>query len=296
MKRRAFVLNSSLFSLASLIQLRCKASEMTDRKDIGLQLYTVRNQMEKDPVGTLEAISLMGYSHIESTGYDQGQYYGMSPKAFSNILTDLELKMFSSHTQTGSGQPDKTHTMTNQWERVCEDAANIGQQYIVLGYLIEDERISLDDYKKLAELCNKCGETAKGFGLSLAYHNHDFEFNTLEGEIPYDILLAEVDPELMNFEIDFFWTRKAGVEALDYFNKYPGRFPLWHIKDMDNSPEKNFTEVGSGVIDWSQYFKEAKSANLKHFYVEQDQCIDYPPLESVKISFDYLNQMVLNNE
>jgi sugar phosphate isomerase/epimerase len=296
MKRRSFVLNTSLLSLASLVQIRCKNSEMAERKDIGLQLYTVRSQMEEDPVGTLEAISLIGYSHIESIGYNQGKYYGMAPKVFHNLLNDLGLNMFSGHTQTGSDQPQKTHTMTNQWERVCEDAAHVGQKYIVLGYLVQQERKTLDDYKKIAELCNKCGETAREFGLTFAYHNHDFEFNKLEGKRPYDILLSEVDPELMDFEIDLFWTRKAGIDTFDYFNKYPRRFPLWHIKDMDSSSEQNFTEVGNGIIDWSEYFKKAKSANLQYFYIEQDQCINYPPLESVKISFDYLNKLTLNNE
>ena len=268
---------------------------MTGRDDIGLQLYTVRDDMANDPIETLKYIASIGYTHVENAGYELGKYYGLDKQPFSTILNDLGLKMYSGHTQTGSNQPDKTHTMTNQWEKVCEDAASIDQQYIVLAYLVEEERQTIDDYKKVAELCNKCGEIAKSFGLTLAYHNHDFEFESIDGIVPYDILLSEVDENLMSFEIDLFWTRKGGVEALDYFAKYPGRFPLWHVKDMDDSPEKNFTEVGNGVIDWSKYFNESKQADLRHFFVEQDQCINYKPLESVKISIDNLNKMEFLN-
>ena len=295
MKRRTFIKKSSLVTFSSLALLRCKVSEMTGRDDIGLQLYTVRDDMANDPIETLKYIASIGYTHVENAGYELGKYYGLDKQPFSTILNDLGLKMYSGHTQTGSNQPDKTHTMSNQWEKVCEDAASIDQQYIVLAYLVEEERQTIDDYKKVAELCNKCGEIAKSFGLTLAYHNHDFEFESIDGIVPYDILLSEVDENLMSFEIDLFWTRKGGVEALDYFAKYPGRFPLWHVKDMDDSPEKNFTEVGNGVIDWSKYFNESKQANLRHFYVEQDQCINYKPLESVKISIDNLNKMEFLN-
>jgi sugar phosphate isomerase/epimerase len=140
-------------------------------------------------------------------------------------------------------------------------------------------------------LCNKCGETANRHGLKLAYHNHDFEFKKIDGIVPYDILLNEIDPNLMDFEIDLYWTRKGGVEALDYFKKYPGRFPLWHVKDMEKSEDQFFTEVGNGVIDWKKYFHKASEAGMRHFYVEQDQCKNYLPMKSVEMSIDYLKKL-----
>lgn len=291
MKRREFVINTSLASVGGLSLLRCKAAEASERDDIGLQLYTVRDDMDRDPKGTLKAIADMGYTHVENAGYKEGKYYGMNQGDYMSILNDLDLKMYSGHTQTGAHAPEETHTMINQWEKACEDAAKIKQENIVLAYIHDFERTSLDDYKKLAELCNKCGETAKSFGVQLAYHNHDFEFHEIENTIPYDILLSEVDADLMKYELDLYWTRKAGVEALDYFNKYPNRFPLWHIKDMEDGGDQFFTEVGNGVIDWKKYFAAQTLSGMQHFYVEQDHCKNHKPLESVKISVDYLNTL-----
>ncbi len=291
MRRRDFVIHSTVASIGGLSMLRCKAADVSGRKEIGLQLYTVRDDMDKDPKGTLKAIADMGYSHVENAGYLEGKYYGMDQTEFMSVLGDLGLKMYSGHTQTGANAPKQTHTMINQWEQTCEDAANIGQETIVLAYLHDFERTSFDDYKNIADLCNKCGEIANSFGVQLAYHNHDFEFIKFDDGIPYDLLLSQVEPTNMNYEIDLYWTRKAGVEALDYFKKYPNRFPLWHVKDMEDGGDNFFTEVGNGVIDWKKYFAEQETSGMKHFYVEQDQCKNHKPLESVKISVDYLKTL-----
>ncbi|MBK9257360.1 MAG: sugar phosphate isomerase/epimerase [Saprospiraceae bacterium] len=256
--------------------------------DIGVQLYTVRELMATDPVSTLKSIAEIGYTDVECAGYNEGKYYGMSPSEFKNILTDFGLKMQSGHVGTGILTPDLKRTMSNEWEGVCEDAKNVGQEAIFCGYFQPDERKTLDDYRRVAELFNKCSETAKSYGLIFGHHNHDFEFEPIEGQIPFTILLKETDPDKMVFELDMYWTTKAGVDPVELMKANPGRFPSWHIKDMAKDEEQFFTEVGNGSIDFKKIFEHSEAAGLKYFYVEQDECRDRTPLESIKMSFDYL--------
>jgi len=192
------------------------------------------------------------------------------------------LKAVSGHTGTAG--------LSNGLEKMVESCATIGQKYIVCAFTAPDERKNLDDFKKLADLFNKAGEVCKKGGLHLAYHNHAFEFDKVEGKMLFDYLLDNVSADLMSMEIDLFWTVKAGMNPVTYFEKYPNRFPLWHVKDMDNTEKKEFTEVGNGTIDFKPIFQNAGKAGMKHFFVEQDVC-KRNPLESIKISFDYLKTM-----
>lgn len=293
MNRRKFVSQSSL-ALGSLMMLQCKTTKMATSKfqDIGLQLWSVRGEMEKNPIGTLKVLAAIGYTDVECAGYDEGKFYGMSPSEFKSVLGDLGLKMKSGHTRTGNQDPKMTHTMSNRWEAVCEHAAFMGQKSIICGYFFEGERTSIDDYKRHAELFNTCGEKAKEYGLTFGHHNHDFEFVPIDGQVPYDILLNETDPNLVKFELDLYWIRKGKADYKQYFEKHAGRFPWWHIKDMDATKEQFFTEVGNGVIDWKDVFSYAKLAGMEYFYVEQDEHRTYKPLKSVEVSFDYLEKMV----
>ena len=306
MKRRHFAKNSTL-ALGSLMMLRCKTeATMKEAKeagqkilasgehqltDFGLQLWSVRDAMAKNPVTTLEAVSKIGYTDIESAGYDEGRFYGMDAKEFKTILGLYKLKMRSTHCRTGFDTPDKFGTMTNQWERALSDAKQAGAKSIVLGYIQQENRQSIDDYKKLADLLNQCGELATSYGLKLGYHNHDFEFFKFGEEVPYDLLLDSTDPQHVFFEMDHYWVKKGNADTFAYFKKYPGRFPVWHVKDMDNTEEKFFTEVGSGIIDYVDIFKEEKQAGLEYFYVEQDAFKGIEPLASVEKSHDYLKGM-----
>lgn len=299
MKRRQFIGQTALASTA-LLMLRCKMEKnkktieaATGQKlgDFGLQLWSVRDLMKEDPVGTLEKLVAIGYTDVESAGYDQGTFYGMNPQDFKRVLDGIGLKMRSCHTRTGITTPEIERTMSNNWEAFCEDNASIGVESVVCGWFAEEERKTLDDYKRHIELFNKCGEVALGFGLALAHHNHDFEFFPIEGQVPYDMMLQGTDPALVNFELDHYWIAKAGHSSLDYFKKYPGRFHYWHVKDMDDTADKFFTEVGSGVIDYPAIFREAELSGMKYFYVEQDAYRKYDPLTSVDMSHDYLKEM-----
>lgn len=292
MNRRNFVRNSSAVLAATTLGIPQWLAE-TQKKvgRIGIQLYTVRDDMKKDPVRALARLAEIGYQDVEIAGYSEGKFYGMTPAEFKNQLKQNGLTSISGHTQTGADNPKRRGTLINDWESAVADAAALNQKYFICAYLHEFERKTMDGYKKVAELLNKGGEVCKRYGIQMGYHNHDFEFMDLEGQIPYDLLLKETDADLVKMELDLYWVRKAKKDAIAYFKMHPGRFPLWHVKDMENTAEQFFAEVGKGVIDWKALFKERKTAGLKHFYVEQDACRNHQPLESVDISYQYLKQL-----
>lgn len=291
MKRRPFVRNITALTIGSLLATRCKFEASSKNKEIGLQLWTVRNEMNADPKGTLEAIAEIGYKDVETAGYSEGLFYGMEKKEFKSLLSDLGLKTQSGHTRTGFLAPELKNTMLGNFDAVCEDAAEMGQKTIVCGWFSEEERKDLESYKRLVDLFNKCGVTAKKHGVQFAHHNHDFEFHLTEGEIPYDILLNGTDEDLVKFQMDLYWVKKGGADAFEYFRNHPGRFTSWHVKDMDDTPEQFFTEVGNGIIDFKEIFKYKKLSGMEYFFVEQDDCRDYKPLESIAISHDYVDNM-----
>lgn len=255
----------------------------------GIQLYTLRDQMAKDVEGTLAKIASIGYKEVESAGYGERQYYGLSAKEFRKVLDAHDLKAVSGHYLSGRQTPDKQGSLINGWEQAVEDALEVGQKYMVCAYLFDTERETLEDYKQTAELLNKCGEISKKNGIQLCYHNHAFEFEELEGEVPYNILLSETDSDLLKMELDLYWTRKAGVDPLQLFGDHEGRFPLWHVKDMDDAG--GFTAVGTGVIDYNQIFANREKAGLEHFFVEQDR-IEGDPFENVKTSYSNLQKII----
>jgi sugar phosphate isomerase/epimerase len=291
--RRKFVQQSAVLSIGTLSMLRCKASKLTGSKDIGLQLYTVRDAMTKDAKGTLVDLAKIGYTDVEGAGYNLGKMYGMTPKDFKMLITDLGLNMNSIHIMLGSHAPNQGPSLINQPEKVMEDCAIMGVKYVICPYLFDFER-TMDHYKKHTDLFNKVGELASQYKLKFGYHNHDFEFNNVDGQIPMDYMLKNTDPKHVLFELDLYWITKANKSIFEYFTKYRNRFELWHVKDMENSPERFFTEVGNGVIDFKSIFSKQNESGMKLFYVEQDQCKNHKPIDSVKISYDYIKSNILS--
>jgi sugar phosphate isomerase/epimerase len=180
----------------------------------------------------------------------------------------------------------------DQWKIAVEDSKAIGQEFITIPWLEETYRNSADNYKKIAEGLNKAGEIAKKAGSKVAYHNHDFEFATVEGQRGIDILTKNTDTHLVHFELDIYWAVKSGNDPVQLFKDHPGRFSMWHIKDMDNTPKKFFTEVGNGVIDFATIFKSAKVSGMKYFFVEQDVCPG-SPFDSIEKSITYLKKNIV---
>ena len=279
MDKRTFLKKSSLILSGSFIipMISCiKPGQL-----VGLQLYTVRNELEKNLEQTLQQIAKIGYNSVESAGYSEGKFYGKKPKEFKSLVNDLGISHFSSHVISIHSPHNINYSSI---ERVIESHAEAEIKYLVHPYIEEDKRQNIDDWKRMAESFNKVGELCNKSGLIFAYHNHDFEFKELEGQIPYDLLLNNTDPDIVKMELDLYWITKAGYNPIDYFQKYPKRFELWHIKDMDNSSEKLYTEVGNGVIDFQNIFKYAEISGLKHYYVELDNC-KISPLKSIEISY-----------
>jgi sugar phosphate isomerase/epimerase len=243
--------------------------------------------MAKDPVATLARVAQIGYNSVEGATYTGDEkFYGMSVAGFKKVLSDNDLVMYSSHYLLGEGGKIKG-TMMNDWDKAVDDAAAVGLKYMICAWLQPSERGSLDHYKQVGEDLNKAGEVCKKAGIQLCYHNHNFEFIQENGKYPYDTLLSTTDKNLVKMEMDMYWMTKAKQDPIALFNEHPGRFPLWHLKDMDNKPDQMFTEVGSGIIDFKKIFAHANKADLKYFFVEQDICPG-DPYDSIAKSYHYI--------
>ncbi len=240
----------------------------------GIQLWTLRDEMAKDPREVLRQVASFGYSQIENYEGPQGLWWGMSHKEFKQQCDELGLALVASHCN-----------FVQDFEAKAAQAAEVGMKYLVAPWVGPQK--SIDDFRRIAETFNRCGEICQQHGLRFAYHNHDFEFIDLEGQRPYDLLLAETDPELVQMELDLYWITKAGFDPMTYFEQHPGRFPLCHVKDM--AADGSMVDVGAGTIDFAAIFAHAGHAGLRHYFVEHDNPAD--PLASITASFEFLNDL-----
>jgi len=287
--RRSFIKTSAVYSAGALI-----APSLINFKEkyIGLQLYTVRDDMQKDPAGTLAKVAAVGFNLVENATYTGTQnFYGLDSKAYAKLLKDSGLVNYSGHYRWGLDEKGGVMkgTMLHEWDKAVDDAAAVGIKYMVCAWLSPDERGGVDQYKKLAAACNAAGETCKKAGIQFCYHNHDFEFEKEDGKYKWDVLLAEADKNLVKLELDLYWATRAGMDPVALFNQSPGRYPLLHFKDMDKTPDKSFTEVGNGVIDFKRILKSSDTAGLKYFFVEQDKCPG-SPFDSITKSISYIKK------
>jgi sugar phosphate isomerase/epimerase len=268
--RRNFLKASGALAIGSfLLPDVAKAADRRSVKDAGLQLYTVRNEMLKDNTGTLKKIASLGYKEIESAGSEKGSYYGFKPAEMKKICTDLGMTLRSGHVH-----------YDDKWQQTIDDAAESGQGYLIVSVMPEKGQ-TVDNYKHTAEVFNKAGEAAKKSNISFGYHNHDSEFEKDNGKVLYDVLLENTNPEFVKMEMDLGWVIVTGNDPLAYFEKYPGRFPLWHLKDMDLK-EKHSVEFGKGSLDVKKMLQNSKKAGMKYFFVEQEEysgtafdCLEY---------------------
>ena len=245
--------------------------------NIGIQLYTVRDAMLSDATGTLKQLAKIGYKELESARSAKGNYYGLDPKEIKKITKDLGMTLRSGHVH-----------IDENWQRSVEQAVATGQDYLVCSSLPSKGQ-TIENYKKVAEIFNKAAEDCKKAGLTFGYHNHEYEFEKEKGEILYDVLLNNTDPELVKMELDLGWVLVTGNDPVQYFEKYPGRFPLWHLKDMKkNEPES--TEFGKGQIDIKRMMELAGQSGMKYFFVEQEEYAN-DPMESIRHNYNYLKKL-----
>jgi sugar phosphate isomerase/epimerase len=273
--RRNFLKASGGLALGALMLPNFARAEKL--KNVGIQLYSVRKEMLSDAVGTLKALAKIGYKELESARSEKGNYYGLQPKEIKKIASDLGMSLRSGHVH-----------IDKDFQRSIDGAAEAGQAYLVCSSL-PSEGQTLDNYKKVAETFMKAAEDCKKSNIIFGYHNHEYEFEKENGKVLYDVLLENTDPKLVTMELDLGWVIASGNDPLAYFNKYPGRFALWHLKDMDMS-KKESTEFGKGQIKVIDMLRNAKKSGVKHIFVEQEEYAS-TALESMKYDFEYLKKL-----
>jgi len=289
MNRRRFLETAATISAATLFSSRFgwAAGEHKINK-IGVQLYTVRDLMKEDFDGTIAKVAQVGYKEVEFAGY-----FGHTAEQVKQILQKNGLTAPSTHVQYDE--------LDEKFPSVIEFSKTVGMDYIICPWIPEELRKSPDIWKQASDKFNKCGEQAKKAGMQFGYHNHWFEFLPTNGKLPYDELLKDCNPDLVKMEMDLCWAVAAGADPVKYFEKYPGRFPLVHVKDLKTKPKitsggaQNYgdtvdlTEVGSGIIDWKRIFAHAQQAGIKHYIVEHDH--PKQPIESITKSYQYLENL-----
>jgi len=266
--------------LLMMLLLTATLYSFNGQKEIGLQLWSVRSDMADDPVATIRQVGEIGYDFVEAAGYADGKFYGMKPLEFKKVLNENGLSFLSSH--AGQDLPDDENwEQTMQWWETCIDAhAKAGVEYIVQPSMDEKGYGSLEDLQRYCDYFNTVGEMCAEKGIKFGYHNHDKEFETVDGVTRYDYMLQNTDPGKVFFQIDLYWITFGGEDPVDYFEEYPGRFTLWHVKDE--------MELGeSGMMDFEPIFAKAEKAGMKHIIVEVEN-YNFDPLVSVEKSYDFL--------
>jgi sugar phosphate isomerase/epimerase len=289
--RRDFLKFTAAGTFGALLLQRCGSSATP----IALQLYTIRDFMntKDDVMASLKKLAEIGYKNLELAGYADGKFYQFEPKEFRKIVNDLGMEVLSSHTSVESSSE------VADPKKVGDDHAIVGAKYAIQPWVNPPDR-NIDFYQRMVQQMNQAGKVMKEVGIKFGYHNHNFEFASLDGKIPYfDIIMPGCDKDLVTMELDLFWTTKAGQDPVEIFKKYPGRFELLHCKDMftkqdpffDTVGVEDFAPVGAGVLDFKRIFAENKTSGAKWFVVEQD-LTGGKPFEAVQTSITNLSKMV----
>jgi sugar phosphate isomerase/epimerase len=289
--RRTFMQQAGAFASAALV---FPVSQPRPRYKLGLQLYTIRAALARDVGGSLKRAAGMGYEEVETYGFDpEGiRYYGLPGKEYAQLLRDNNLTAPSGHYDLNRFVSSSVDDLKRYVDRCIEGAHTLGQAYITWPLLDQGDR-TIEKFKVVAERLNLAGGQIKKAGLQLAYHNHDFEFVEQNGQIGYDIILKETDPALVKLQMDLYWIAHGSkLTANQWFKRQPGRFVMWHVKDMHRT-SRDYTEVGNGTIDFTQIWPDAELAGLKHFFVEQGGNFTHDPFRSIADSAEYVKRVLL---
>jgi sugar phosphate isomerase/epimerase len=278
--RRNFLATLGAASLGIACSSTGAASEiLTPRRKlerVGLQLYSVRDLMKADLPGTIARVAAIGYKEVEFAGY-----FGRTPAQIRDLLRQNRLTSPSSHLSFDS--------LTSGWQKQLDDAKAAGHEWVTIAYIAEEKRRTLDDWKRIADLFNRSAAQAKSADLHFAYHNHDFEIRPIDGTRPLDLLLSSTDPKLVDFEMDLYWVVFGGGNPIDFFNQYPKRFKMVHVKDSAGPPDNKMVDVGQGKIDFRSIFAQSEKAGIEHYFVEHDQPAD--PIATITNSYNYLHNL-----
>ncbi|MHC0445755.1 sugar phosphate isomerase/epimerase family protein [Flavobacterium sp. 3-218] len=287
--RRNFIVTTGLATTAVLASPSFAFS--MDKKEIGLQLYTLRDELPKDVKGTLEKVAKEGYTTVETYGFStKDQFWGLTPQELKKILDENGLKAVSGHYNLGSFLYDGN---TTELIASIEAAKILKNEFLTVPWVDEPFRRNIEDYKKIAARVNEAAKMCEKAGLKLAYHNHDFEFQKHDGVTGFEILLKETDKDLVYFELDLYWVIHSGNDPLKLFKENPGRFKMWHVKDKDKKNNDLNTEVGAGTIDFKPLFAAAKQSGMIHFFVEQENNFALNSFDSIKSSCDFISKNLI---
>lgn len=276
--RRTFLKDTGTLALGSMLITSFEANHKKI-KNPGIQLYTVRKEMLEDAAGTLKKLAALGIKQIESAGSNKGNFYGLKPKEMKQICSDLGMTLRSGHVQ-----------INDKWQQTIDDALEAGQEYMICSS-INFKGQTADNYKRVSEIFNNSGTDCNKVNLKFGYHNHASEFDEENGKVLYDVLMENTDASLVHMELDLGWVIATGKDPIVYFNKYPGRFPLWHLKDMD-TVKKHSVEFGKGGLDIKKMFNNAKKSGMKYFFIEQEEYTS-SAFESMQIDMDYIKNVRL---
>lgn len=280
MQRRTFLQQSGMGLLASTLPswVLCQSKSL----QFGIQVYSVKEDMEKDPVGTFKNLASYGYQQIESFEGSKGIFWGMQPKELKKLMNDLGMELIASHCN-----------YTDNLAQKADAAASIGMKYLICPWIGPQK--SLSDYQKIAQQFQEAGKICKKAGIRFAYHNHAYSFEKIEGQFPQDILMKETDPALVDFELDMYWSETAGADTAAWLKKYAGRFRLCHIKDRskDASGPNASCNLGTGAINYQQLLQIAQSNGMQYFLVEQEKFENTTPLKSAAANAKYMQQIKL---
>ena len=287
--RRNFVKTSALVAMGTAILPRSVFASGKNNGMVGLQLYSVRDDMDKDPIGSLTKLADMGYVYLEHASYNDRKFYGYSASEFKKVLDGLGLKMVSGHTVMGKKHWDESkNDFSDSWKMTIEDAAILEQKYVVSPSMDESMRNKYDDFIRYMDVFNKCGELCKKQGMKFGYHNHDFEFSEkLNGEKLFDIMMKRMDPDLVVVQLDIGNLYNGGAVAIDVVNQYPGRFENIHVKDeiLSTGGEAKYesTILGEGIVNAKEVVDLAtKIGGTTCYIIEQESYGDMTPMECVK--------------
>ena len=287
MKRRDFLQTGTVLAAGVLLNKLGACSikgAQASGSDFGLQLYTLRDVLPKDPKAILKQVASFGYKQIESYEGPSGMFWGMTPKEFKSYMDDLGMTIVSSHCD-----------INKDFERKAAQAKEAGLSYLLCPWLGPQK--TLDDYKKAADTFNRCGEICRREGLRFGYHNHDYTFKQLDGQFPQDVLMQNTNAELVDYEMDIYWVVTAGQDPIAWINKYPNRFTLSHVKDRSKTlpaTETNASVVlGTGTIDFANVLKAARAKGMKYFIVEQERYDNTTPIAAVEANAAYMKKLDL---
>jgi sugar phosphate isomerase/epimerase len=313
--RRRFLQQSGMLAMAGILYPGLNRANnllgVKAGKPIGLQLYTLGNLMTTDTAGTLQKVAAIGYTQVESAGSQKGNWYGFKPKEFAAMVKNAGMTWRSAHVggapitieqimkmaktaedsakiqkmAAGFKNMPKQINLRDNYQQLADEAAEGGLSYLVCSFIPVG---TLDEIKTAVDVFNKSGEACKKVGVQFAYHNHTTEFDMVEGQRPFDYILTNTDKDMVKMELDLAWATKANQDPVALFKMHPGRFPLWHVKDLDKV-NKEPAEVGSGIIDFKRIFDNSKESGMKYFFVEQDGAPQ--PIQDVTNSYNYLNKL-----